>query len=45
MGDKYEAIESLKKAIDLGDEFKKKAISDPDLNPIRSDPRFQKLIK
>jgi uncharacterized Ntn-hydrolase superfamily protein len=44
-GEKDMAIKSLMKAISLNPKLKKQAAVDNDLESIRSDPRFQKLIK
>jgi adenylate cyclase len=43
-GDTEQAIASLEKAIDTGYANKGALMSDPDLDPIRTDPRFQPLV-
>ena len=40
-----EAIENLVKAFELRPEMKAEAPNDPDLAPLREDPRFQELVK
>jgi Flp pilus assembly protein TadD len=42
---KTDALVSLKRAIDLDVKFREKAKTDKDLDPIRDDPEFKKLIE
>lgn len=39
-----QALEALRKALELGFSDRQHLIQDPDLNPIRKDPRFQVIV-
>jgi hypothetical protein len=43
-GRKADAIEHLRQALELSDQFRDYAKGDSDFDPIRGDPAFRKLI-
>jgi tetratricopeptide (TPR) repeat protein len=44
-GDVDEALDMLKRALEMRPDLKSQATGDPDMDPLRDDPRFQTLVR
>jgi hypothetical protein len=42
--EKEKAFEALEKAVSMGYNSRNQYVNDPDLNPLRSDPRYDQLL-
>jgi hypothetical protein len=44
-GEVGEALDMLKRALEMRPDLKSQATGDPDMDPLRDDPRFQTLVR